>query len=93
MKESSRKAKKALSKINADIASSISGVRVTKAFNNYDVEIDKFDKTDKLFVEARRMHFKGFSLFNSATTFITDLFNVIVLISGGIFLFNCRWLI
>ena len=88
MKESSRKARKALSKINADIASSISGVRVTKAFNNSQVEIEKFDKSDKLFVDARRMHFKGFSLFNSTTTLITDLFNVIVLIAGGIFLFN-----
>ena len=34
------------------------------------------------------MHFKGFSIFNSVTGFITDLFNVLVLILGGIFLFN-----
>ena len=88
MIESSRKAKKALSKINADISSSISGVRVTKAFNNSDIELEKFNKSNELFVQAREMHFKGFSLFNSATSFITDLFNVIVLISGGIFLFN-----
>lgn len=88
MVESSRKAKKALSKINADISSSISGVRVTKAFNNSEVEMDKFEKSNESFVKARTMHFRGFSLFNSATSFITDLFNVIVLISGGIFLFN-----
>ena len=88
MVESSRKSKKAMSKINADISSSISGVRVTKAFNNSNIEVDKFEKTNETFVKAREMHFRGFSLFNSATSFITDLFNVIVLLSGGIFLFN-----
>ena len=88
MKESSRKAKIAIAKINADISSSISGVRVTKAFNNSKVEIDKFIKSDEEFIAARTMHFKGFSTFNSVTSFITDIFNVIVLLSGGIFLFN-----
>lgn len=88
MIESSRKSKKAMSKINADISSSISGVRVTKAFNNSQIEMNKFEKSNESFVKAREMHFRGFSLFNSATSFITDLFNVIVLLSGGIFLFN-----
>ena len=88
MIESSRKSKKAIAKINADISSSISGVRVTKAFNNSDIELSKFEKSNKTFVEARTMHFRGFSIFNSATSFITDLFNVIVLVSGGIFLFK-----
>lgn len=88
MREYARKAKIAIAKINADISSSISGVRVTKAFNNSNIELSKFEKSNEEFVEARRMHFKGFSLFNSATSFITDLFNVIVLLAGGIFLFN-----
>lgn len=88
MIESSRKSKKAMSKINADISSSISGVRVTKAFNNSQIEMNKFEKSNESFVKAREMHFRGFSLFNSATSFITDLFNVIVLLSGGLFLFD-----
>ena len=88
MIEASRKSKKAIAKINADISSSISGVRVTKAFNNSEIEMSKFEKSNKTFVEARTMHFRGFSIFNSATTFITDLFNVIVLVSGGLFLFK-----
>ena len=88
MVESSRKAKKALSRINADVASSISGVRVTKAFNNSDIEVDKFNDSNKEFIKARTMHFRGFSLFNSSTVFITDLFNVIVLMAGGYFLFK-----
>ena len=88
MRESSRKARVAISKINADVASSISGIRVTKAFNNEAEELRKFEKSNVEFVKARTVHFKGFSLFNSVTGFITDLFNVIVLVSGGVFLFD-----
>lgn len=88
MREASRKSKIAMAKINAAISSSISGIRVTKAFNNAKLEEEKFDLSNKQFIEARKMHFKGFSIFNSSTSFITDLFNVICLISGGIFLYK-----
>ena len=88
MMSASRKSKKAIAKINTDISSSISGIRVTKAFNNSNIEMDKFSKSDKEFVAARTMHFKGFSTFNSVTRFIIDIFNVIVLLAGGIFLFK-----
>ena len=88
MKEASSKSKAAMAKINAAISSSISGIRVTKAFNNAKLEEEKFDVYNKQFIEARKMHFKGFSIFNSSTSFITDLFNVICLISGGIFLYK-----
>jgi len=88
MRNASRRSKAAISKINANISSSISGVRVTKAFNNDEIELNKFLDSDDEFVKARTMHFKGFSLFNVSTSFIIDIFNVVTLISGGIFLYN-----
>ena len=88
MREASRKSKIAMSGINAGISSSISGVRVTKAFNNSELEMKKFDGYNKDFIEARKLHFKSFATFNSSTSFITDFFNVICLISGGIFLYK-----
>ena len=88
MREASRKSKIAMSGINAGISSSISGIRVTKAFNNSELEMKKFDGYNKNFIEARKLHFKSFATFNSSTSFITDLFNVICLISGGIFLYR-----
>lgn len=88
MREASRKSKIAMSGINAGISSSISGIRVTKAFNNSELEMEKFDGYNKKFIEARKLHFKSFATFNSSTSFITDLFNVICLISGGIFLYK-----
>ena len=88
MREASRISKQAMSGINAGISSSISGIRVTKAFNNSELEMEKFDGYNKDFIEARKLHFKSFATFNSSTSFITDLFNVICLISGGIFLYK-----
>lgn len=88
IREASRKSKIAMSGINAGISSSISGIRVTKAFNNSELEMEKFDGYNKDFIEARKLHFKSFATFNSSTSFITDLFNVICLISGGIFLYK-----
>lgn len=88
MREASRKSKIAMSGINAGISSSISGIRVTKAFNNSELEMEKFDGYNKDFIEARKLHFKSFATFNSSTSFITDFFNVICLISGGIFLYK-----
>ncbi len=85
---SSRMAREALSRINGDLASSISGIRVTKAFNNADKEMEKFEVGNTEFVKARKGQFKTMGIQHATTNFITDVFNVICLISGGIFLYD-----
>ena len=79
-----------IAKINAAHESSISGIRVTKAFTNAEKEQEKFEKGNMEFVEARRDAYKAMGQFHSGTSFITDIFNVIVLIAGGLFLYNGR---
>lgn len=74
--------------INASLESSISGIRVTKAFTNSDKEEEKFEEGNGAFVSARRKAYKAMGQFHSANSFITDVFNVIVLIAGGLFLYN-----
>jgi ATP-binding cassette subfamily B protein len=41
-----------------------------------------------MFVNARRKAYKAMGQFHSMTSFITDIFNVIILIAGGLFLYN-----
>lgn len=65
--------------INAALESSISGIRVTKAFTNADKEGEKFEEGNKSFVEARSDAYNAMGQFHSGTTFVTDVFNVIVL--------------
>ncbi len=74
--------------INAALESSISGIRVTKAFNNAEKEEAKFEEGNGLFVAARRKAYKAMGQFHSMTSFITDIFNVIILIAGGLFLYD-----
>ncbi len=80
--------RKSVAKINAALENSITGIRVTKAFNNAEIEQEKFEVGNKEFVEARSQAYKSMGQFHSSTNFITDVFNVIVLIAGGIFLYN-----
>ena len=76
--------------INAAIESSITGIRVTKAFTNADKEIEKFEVGNGEFVEASRKSYHAMAQFFASTSFITDIFNVIILIAGGLFLYNDR---
>ncbi len=80
--------RKSLAEISAAIESSVSGIRVTKAFNNADKELEKFEVGNSLFIKARSHAYKAMGLFHSGTTFVTDTFNVIVLIAGGFFLYQ-----
>ena len=86
--ESSRKARRSIAQINGDVNSSVSGIRITKAFNNSEKEIEKFEKGNKDFVEAKMGQFFTMAIQHAATIFVTDIYNVVCLISGGIFLYK-----
>ena len=76
--------------INAAVESSITGIRVTKAYTNSQREVEKFEKGDKQFVEASKNAYNAMAKFHSSTSFITDIFNVFILIAGGLFLYAGR---
>ena len=88
MRQAFKKSREAVARINADLESSISGIRVTKAFTNAKKEQEKFEKGNEEFVQARNKAYHAMGLFHSGTSFITDIFNVIVLIAGGMFLYS-----
>ena len=88
MKNAFMESRKAVGEINASIESSISGIRVTKAYTNSRAESDKFEVGNTNFVNCRKRSYKAMGIFHSSTTFVTDVFNVIVLIAGGLFLYN-----
>lgn len=82
------KSRRSVAEINAALESSISGIRVTKAFTNAEKECEKFERGNTRFKEARSEAYKAMGVFHSATTFITNVFNVVVLIAGGFFLYH-----
>ncbi len=88
MRDAFKKSRKSIAEINATLENSISGIRTTKAFTNSETESVKFEKGNDEFVGARKKAYKAMGEFHSFTSFITDVFNVIVLIAGGLFLYN-----
>ncbi len=74
--------------INAAVESSVTGIRVTKAYTNDELEIEKFKIGDREFVDSSHAAYKAMARFHSSTTFITDIFNVFILIAGGLFLYS-----
>ena len=87
MRDAFMRGRQSIAKINASVESSIAGIRVTKAFTNSEKESEKFEEGNEEFVKARRDSYKAMGQFHSGTTFITDIFNVIILIAGGLFLY------
>jgi len=87
MRAAFMESRQSVADINAALESSISGIRVTKAFTNAEKEQEKFEEGNEKFVVSRRKAYKAMGQFHSGTSFITDVFNVIVLISGGLFLY------
>ena len=73
--------------INGAVESSITGIRVTKAYTNADEEKKKFKKGDDQFVTVSKKAFHAMARFHSSTSFVTEVFNVIILIAGGLFLY------
>ncbi len=87
MRNAFMESRKAVAQINASLESSISGIRVTKAYTNSKTELEKFEKGNDNFVGARRKAYHYMGLFHSISTFVTEIFNVVVLIAGGLFLY------
>ena len=76
--------------INASVESSVTGIRVTKAYTNAQRETEKFRRGDEEFVDASRRAYSAMAKFHSSTSFVTDVFNVFILIAGGLFLYSGR---
>lgn len=90
MKQAFDERRKSNAIINAAVESSITGIRVTKAYTNAKSEVEKFKVGDDSFVNSSRKAYSAMAKFHSSTTFITDVFNVFILIAGGLFLYSGR---
>ena len=76
--------------INAAVESSVTGIRVTKAYTNSEREVKKFALGNTQFVDASRRAYHAMAQFHSSTSFVTDVFNVVILIAGGLFMYAGR---
>ena len=88
MRDAFKERRKSNAVINAALESSITGVRVTKAYTNVEREQEKFEVGNQMYIDACAKSYSAMGKFHSSTSFITDVFNVIILIAGGLFLYK-----
>ncbi|OLS41282.1 ABC transporter ATP-binding protein [Bacillus sp. MRMR6] len=74
---------KALDRVNGVMREYLSGVRVVKAFNRFDVEINKFDQTNEHFMEQSVAAARLMAVFGPAIMLTVNLGIVAVLWIGG----------
>lgn len=86
-RNSMRETRRLTAKINSGMESSVTGIRVTKAFTNEQLEKQKFDNCNNEYVQVRGQVFGYMGRYFSISQFITDFFNVIVLVCGGLFIY------
>ena len=85
LSQTSLDVKKKTAVINAGLESSISGIRVTRAFANEDYEIEKFLGGNALYREAKGLYYKAMGVFHAGMEFATSILNVLVIGLGGWF--------
>ena len=79
----SREVKQRTAGINAEIESSISGIRVAKAFGNERVEIRKFTECTDRYVAAKSGYYKVMAGFFSGTELFMNLMSLSIICAGS----------
>ena len=83
MMEASKKVKQNMASINADIESSISGMRTAKAFSNENAENEKFLGANERFKTSKKERYKAMAWFMCSMEFFTCIMPVVVIAVGG----------
>ncbi len=78
------KVKETTAEINANLESSISGIRVTKGFTNEEFERRRFAKSNVAYSKAKQVRFRFMALFHSNIELCNNLLSLMVLAAGGI---------
>lgn len=73
--------------INSTVESSVSGIRVSRAYTADKKEIEKFDDSNVDYQKARAGAYKWMGIFGSGMGFFTDFLYLLVLFCGGLFFY------
>ncbi len=88
MKDAFKKTREEVAEVNANVETSVSGIRVSRSYTSQKHENAKFDKANEKFKLARAKAYKAMGQFHSVMTFFTDFLYLTALVAGGIFFYN-----
>ena len=87
MRDAFKQMREETGKINAQVESSVSGIRVSKAYTAKEHEVNEFEKHNEDFKKARGRAYKEMGLFGSGMQFFMDFLYLVALVSGGLFFY------
>lgn len=83
MKACFRRSRQKAGEVSAQAEEALSGIRLTKAFANEDMELARFMAKSKELMEVRQSSFGILSYFSGMVNFFTNFTNLAVLVCGG----------
>ena len=90
MMTASAQVKQKMADINADIESTISGMKTSKAFDNQEVDYARFDRSNKKFRGSKEEFYKAMGRFNASLEFFICILQVAVIAFGGYLIMGDR---
>ncbi len=88
MKNAFKETREKVAEVNANVETSVAGIRVSRSYTSEEHEIEKFNRANEEFKKARGKAYKAMGQFHSTMTFFTDFLYLAALVAGGIFFYN-----
>ncbi len=85
--EAQRGVRKVHGELNSKIENSISGIRLTKAYNNEEYENDKFQDVNEEYANSTKEAYFQMGIFHVGNEFFLQMLSLILLIVGGVFVY------
>lgn len=82
--------RKQIGEINTRLENSISGIRVSKSYTAQSHEIQKFENSNHEFQRVRGIAYRVMAEFHTGNSFVLDLLNMVILVSGAVFIYMGR---
>jgi len=83
MMNASGKVKQKMAGINADIESTLSGMKTSKAFDNAAVDYARFERSNDMFKNSKGGYYKAMGRFNACMEFFVCFLQIAVIMVGG----------
>ena len=86
MRDAFKESRKQVGELNARVEDSLLGIRVVKSFANEEIEKEKFNEGNTLFLKIKKIAYKYMAGFHSTTRFFEGFMYISVIIAGSLFL-------
>ena len=88
MRHAFKKSRNQTGELNAQVEDSLLGVRVVKSFANEEIEEQKFEEGNELFLTIKKEQYRYMAGFQSTTRLYDGVMYITVVVAGALFMIN-----